>query len=235
MTFIDEDTKLPSTFQIVLYSVAAALFIACGVWAFYRAHTRSHYHRVYVVRFLFPFACLFCSVENMCLASSSYFIRHSQDEASSHPILQGLFVLQAIQVPIYLVTIFELTYLIHKRRSVHFLGMYFDEGRLGRRVQGVFSTPFKSFLARNFIRILSTILFATGIFVNFDILPQLKTVEDLAGKTGWMSVFDTSVPPKLDLIMSLFPVAILVTCSFVLSIALWRLVYLFYFSFILNY
>jgi hypothetical protein len=37
------------------------------------------------------------------------------------------------------------------------------------------------------------------------------------------------------LIMSLFPVAILVTCSFVLSIALWRLVYLFYFSFILNY
>lgn len=137
-------------------------------------------------------------------------------------MLQILFVLQAIQVPIYLVTIFELTYLIHKRRSVHFLGMYFDEGRLGRRVKGVFSTPFKSFIARNFIRALSTLLFATGVIVNFDILPQLVSVGDLAGKTGWYKLFDQGTPLKEDILISLIPMTILVSCSFVLSITLWR-------------
>lgn len=138
-------------------------------------------------------------------------------------MLEVLFVLQAMQVPIYLVTIFELTYLIHKRRSVHFLGMYFDEGRLGKRVKGVFSTPCKSFLARNFIRILSTLLFVIGITVNFNVLPDLVTVGDLAGKTGWWNLFKNkrNLQEALDVVMSLFPTAILIFCSFVLCTTLW--------------
>ena len=128
-----------------------------------------------------------------------------------------------MQVPIYLVTIFELTYLIHKRRSVHFLGMYFDEGRLGKRVKGVFSTPCKSFLARNFIRILSTLLFVTGIIVNFNILPQLVKVGELAGKIGWWQLVrnDLTWREEFDVVMSLLPTVILVVCSFVLCTTLW--------------
>mmetsp|Transcript_4931 Transcript_4931/g.6030 ORF Transcript_4931/g.6030 Transcript_4931/m.6030 type:complete len:347 (+) Transcript_4931:80-1120(+) len=221
MTFIDGQSEAPTILQIVIFSIIAAAFIFCGIWVFYRAHTRRHYHRVYVVRFLFPIASLFCCVENIFLASSDYFIKRSQDSLNLHPMLKALFVLQAVQVPIYLVTIFELTYLIHKRRSVHFLGMYFDEGRLGRRVKGVFSTPFKSFLARNFIRILSTVLFATGIIVNFDILPRTDTVGDLAGKSGWWNVFREEGFAE-NVMISLIPTAILVMCSFVLSTALWR-------------
>lgn len=177
-----------------------------------------------MVRFLFPISCLFCCAENITLALSTYFIEHPQENITRHPILIVLFVVQAIQVPIYLVTIFELTYLIHKRRSVHFLGMYFDEGRLGRRVKGVFSTPFKSFLARNFIRMLSTVLFATGVIVNFDIiLPNIQTVGDLAGKTGWWRLVEPLETNELvSILMSLIPAAILITCSFVLSTALWR-------------
>lgn len=221
MTFIDGQSDAPTTLQIVIYAIMAAVFTVCGIWVFYRSHTRRHYHRVYVVRFLFPIACLLCSVENIFLACSNYFIQHSQDSINKHPMLKALFVLQAVQVPIYLVTIFELTYLIHKRRSVHFLGMYFDEGRLGRRVKGVFSTPFKSFLARNFIRILSTVLFATGIIVNFDILPTTETVGDLTGKSGWWNLIQSDDFVQ-NIFISLIPTAVLIICSFVLSTALWR-------------
>jgi hypothetical protein len=222
MTFIDKDTKPPSPLQIALFSITSFVYMICGLWAFYRAHSRRHYRRVYVIRFLLPINCFFCSVENIYLALSSIFIKNEQESLSLHPLLLILFVLQSIQVPIYLVSIFELTYLIHKRRSVHFLGMYFDEGRLGRTVKGVFSTPFKSFLARNFIRMLSTLLFVIYIIVNFDLLPQLNTVDDLAGKTGWATIFKDSNEPKHDVLLSLIPVSILIFCSFVLSITLWR-------------
>lgn len=224
MTFIDGETQPPTIIQIILYSTVAASFAVCGLWVFYRSHTRRHYARVYVVRFLFPIACLFCCTENIYLSVSGYFIRYALDPLNqeSHPMLQALFVLQAMQVPIFLVTIFELTYLIHKRRSVHFLGMYFDEGRLGRRVKGVFSTPCKSFLARNFIRMLSTLLFVTGVIVNFDVLRRLNTVSDLTGKTGWWQLFDKEAPLQPDVVMSLVPIIILVVCSFVLSTTLWR-------------
>lgn len=91
-------------------------------------------------------------------------------------------------------------------------------------MKGVFSTPFKSFLARNFIRMLSTVLFATGVIVNFDIiLPNIQTVGDLAGKTGWWRLVEPLETNELvSILMSLIPAAILVTCSFVLSTALWR-------------
>lgn len=224
MTFIDAQTQHPTTTQIVFFSVVSLAFILCGVWAFNRAHSRSHYRNVYSVRFLFPLVCLLCCVENIYLALSSILIKNSQESLSLHPLLKVLFVLQAIEVPIYLVTIFELTYLIHKRRSTHFLGMSFDEGRLGRRVQGVFSTPCKSFLARNFIRILSTILCAIGIIVNFDVLPQLQTVDDLAGKAGWFALTNGNGGPRNDVLLSLIPAGILILCSFVLSITLWRYV-----------
>ena len=224
MTFIDGQTQPPNIFQIVLFSILSASFVVCGLWVFYRSHTRRHYARVYVVRFLFPIACFFCATENLYLSSSNYFIAYSLDSLQQHPMLVALFVLQAMQVPIFLVTIFELTYLIHKRRSVHFLGMYFDEGRLGRRVKGVFSTPCKSFLARNLIRMLSTLLFATGIVVNFDVVEfrNVNTVGDLTGKTGWWQLFDEENPFEPAIVMSLIPIAVLVVCSFVLSTTLWR-------------
>mmetsp|Transcript_4670 Transcript_4670/g.5359 ORF Transcript_4670/g.5359 Transcript_4670/m.5359 type:complete len:357 (+) Transcript_4670:214-1284(+) len=223
MTFIDAQTANPTPGQITIYCILVLGFGGLTAWAFIRAHTRAHYHRVYVIRFLFPIVLLFSIIENIFLAASQHFIRHANDNLSDHPALQIMFVLQAMIVPIYLLTIFELTYLIHKRRSVHFMGMYFDEGRLGRRVKGVFSTPFKSFIERNFIRMLSTILFVTGILANFNVLTELTTVGDLAGKTGWFAMIGKRDKPfPWDVFLSLIPALILSVCSFALSIILWR-------------
>ena len=37
-------------------------------------------------------------------------------------------IFRPFEVPILLIVIFEITYLVHKRRSVNFCAMYFDEG-----------------------------------------------------------------------------------------------------------
>jgi hypothetical protein len=143
-----------------------------------------------------------------------------------HGIVKVVFFLQALEAPIYLVTIFELTYLVHKRRSVHFCGMYFDEGRLGRRVQGVFSTPVKSFVFRNLIRFVALVCLVLGIVANFDLLKDRDDLDALAGRTGWWKLWDHEATEhgiySVHVLISLIPTAVLILCSFFLSIALWR-------------
>jgi hypothetical protein len=176
------------------------------------------------VRFLFPLACLFCVIENIALAASGSVIESKMD---NHDALKVVFFLQALEVPIFLVTIFELTYLVHKRRSVHFCGMYFDEGRLGRRVQGVFSTPVKSFVFRNLIRFIALLCLIVGMAANFDIVRNQDELDRLAGRTGWWKLWDhhdgdEAAVYSIHVLMSLIPTVVLIFCSFFLSIALWR-------------
>ena len=226
MTFIDNAAEKPPTLQIVLFSLLSVIFLFTAIDAFYRTNTRRQYHRLYSVRFLFPLACIFCLLENVALAGSGAIIDKQMDD---YGLLKVVFVLQATQVPIYLVTIFELTYLVHKRRSVHFCGMFFDEGRLGRRVQGVFSTPVKSFVFRHLIRFIALICLITGILANLDLLRERDTNDELAGRTGWWKLWDrektTHIVYSVHVLMSLIPTAILIFCSFFLSIALWRYVH----------
>lgn len=223
MTFIDNDSEKPTTLQIILFSLLSFAFLLSAIHAFYRTSTRRHYHRLYTVRFLFPLACITCFLENIALAASGPIIDRQQDD---HPLLKIIFVLQATQIPIYLVTIFELTYLVHKRRSVHFCGMFFDEGRLGRRIQGVFGTPVKSFIFRNLIRFVALLCLITGICANLDLLRDKLQTDELAGRTGWWKLWDREktidAVYSIHVLMSLIPTAILLFCSFFLSIALWR-------------
>lgn len=225
MTFIDNSAEKPTTFQILLFAVLSVLYLLSSIHAFYRTNTRRHYHRLYSVRFLFPIACLFCAIENIALAASGSIIQARMDNNGA---VKVVFLLQALEVPIYLVTIFELTYLVHKRRSVHFCGMYFDEGRLGRRVQGVFSTPVKSFVFRNLIRFLALVCLVLGIAANFDLLKDFDELDRLAGRTGWWKLWDDEATEiemfSVHVLMSLIPTAVLIFCSFFLSIALWRYV-----------
>lgn len=223
MTFIDNSAEKPTIFQIVLFGILTLFFVLAALHAFYISNTRRHYHRLYSVRFLFPLACLFCAIENISLAASGPIIDARMDH---HALLKIVFFVQTTEVPFYLVTIFELTYLVHKRRSVHFCGMYFDEGRLGRRVQGVFSTPVKSFVFRNLIRFVALLCWILGIAANFDILRQTDEVDRLAGRTGWWKLWDHESTEEeiysLHVLMSLIPTVVLIFCSFFLSIALWR-------------
>lgn len=77
---------------------------------------------------------------------------------------------------------FEITYLVHKRRSVNFCGIQFDEGR---RIK----TTIKSWLLRNFVGIVAGCLAAIGVCVNFDLV-QVRHIDPDAGNTSWLDLFD---------------------------------------------
>jgi len=112
--------------------------------------------------------------------------------------------------------IFELTYLVHKRRSVNFCGMYFDEGA---RVE---STAYTGWVLRNSIRALSTILAVLGLMVNFDVIQRNTEVDKLAGTAGWWSLSFDDLDGQLPLLLSLIPELVLIIVAFYLSIMLWR-------------
>jgi hypothetical protein len=56
-------------------------------------------------------------------------------------------------IPILLDVLYEVCYLVHKRRSVNFFGLEFDQGH---RVK-ILSSTTRSFVLRNFIRVLSSL------------------------------------------------------------------------------
>jgi hypothetical protein len=244
MTFIDNSGDVPTPAFISLYAITAVLYLFCAFYSFYRSNTHRHYSSLCSIRILFPLANLSCAIENITLAASGKII---ENELDSHELLKVVFVLHALQVPIFLITIFELTYLVHKRRSVHFCGMFFDEGRLvlGRlrananvdtdtdaptdiqfrpRLHGVFSTPVKSFFFRNIIRFIAILCWIIGTLANLDLLRDGDPEDELAGRTGWWNLWETKGNRvwTVHILMSLVPTAVLLVCSFFLSITLWR-------------
>lgn len=208
----------PSVGIVIGFSILCAVAFLCSVRAFYLGKTRSHYGNFVSARYLFPLNCLIMSIENAALAASGRFYTDTVEE---NKLVQAVFAMQAMEAPILLIVAFELTYLVHKRRSVNFCGMYFDEGR---RVNKTITTPIKSFLLRNLIRILAIFLFAMGIVGNFDLTGELTTVNELAGRAGWWSLVKDPRPwdEKWPLLLSLLPTAVLALCSFYFSFLLWR-------------
>mmetsp|Transcript_15052 Transcript_15052/g.30623 ORF Transcript_15052/g.30623 Transcript_15052/m.30623 type:complete len:484 (-) Transcript_15052:273-1724(-) len=222
MTFIDITGGRPSGGLIAGYSLLTVYSLALAVWAVYLGGKRLHYRSFVSVRVLFPLALLILALENASLASSGRLYDNLiSDEAGNnfdhYVFIDFVFVVQTFEVPILLIVIFELTYLVHKRRSVNFCGMYFDEGR---RVD---NTAVMSCMLRNSIRTLAFVLLVMGLMVNFDKVFGAP-VDELAGRAGWWPLFqdDASWDEKVHLLLSLIPTAILALVSFYLSIMLWR-------------
>jgi hypothetical protein len=142
-----------------------------------------------------------------CIIVGAY--SHSHFCSSLFVIYHGT---RTFEVPILLIVVFEITYLVHKRRSVNFCGMYFDEG------VRVNNTAFMSFMLRNSIRTLAAVLLVMGLIVNFNLL---IVQEPLAGKAGWTSLAEEDWQ-NIHLLLSLIPTAVLTLVSFYLSIILWR-------------
>lgn len=189
MTFIDVSQGRPSTALIAGYSILCIVSVLCAYWAVNLGRTRLHYRSFFSVRVLFPLALFILALENATLASSGILydklLSTPEDENYEDGFLfiKAVFVLQTFIVPILLITMFEITYLVHKRRSVNFCGMYFDEGvRLN-------NTAFMSFMLRNSIRTLAVVLLIMGLIVNFDLVQSGdKFVDELAGRAGWWAL-----------------------------------------------
>ena len=137
------------------------------------------------MRVLFPFALFILALENAALAASGLVYDDLIEQGENYndrPFFKAIFVLQPFIVPILLIVIFELTYLVHKRRSVNFCGMYFDEGV---RVK---NTAIMGCMLRNSIRTLATVLLVMGLIVNFDLIYGDSPPDDLAGRAGWWAL-----------------------------------------------
>ncbi|KAL3797846.1 hypothetical protein HJC23_006884 [Cyclotella cryptica] len=222
MTFIDMTGGAPSPGLIAGYSILSVVSLACTGWAVHLGRTRLHYHSFFSVRVLFPLALFILTLENIALALSGLIYKDLENDGvdnnyDSNLFMKAIFILQPFEVPILLVVMFELTYLVHKRRSVNFCGMYFDEGRR------VYNTAVMSCMLRNSIRSLATLLLIMGLLVNLDVHRD-GAAETLAGRAGWFTFFtiEGSAYDKIHLLLSLIPVAVLVLVCFYLSVMLWR-------------
>lgn len=301
---------------VVTYLVLAIIDLIMFYKAFLLANTKSHFQRVWTVRFLFPFVCLVMCLESTINAIYPFLITPDDEdygyqneileefgfnntnnetdvvEDGSSPLgrlLEGIFsasnitdsdtnatlgtvhqdinifenvsvtddmnstivnelyeeddvhseqnhnlatlnqalpdsivikvtlALITTQVPILLLTSFELCYLIHKRRSVNFCGIWFEQGQ---RVP----TMIASFVLRNMFRFLSLTLMVMGLSVNFRLGFSVDEIDPEAGRIGWHSFITEGQNPteNLHLFLSLLPTAVLVLCSFYLSGVLWR-------------
>jgi len=223
MTFIDITGSDPSPGLIAGYSILSAVSLVCTAWAIYLGRSRLHYHSSFSVRILFPVALALLTLENIALAISGLVYEKLETDGEdnnydSYLFMKAIFVLQPFEVPLLLVVVFELTYLVHKSRSVNFCGMDFDEGRR------LHNTAAISCMMRNSIRSLATVLLIVGLIVNLDVIQDDSTIDALVGRAGWHSFFtmEANVKAKMHLLLSLLPVAVLVLVSFYLSIMLWR-------------
>lgn len=162
---------------------------------------------------MFPFSCLVFAAENvlLCLDGESFY-----SSVAARTCLDAVYALHTCLVPVWLVHSFEICYLIHKKRSVNWCGIYFDEGH---RVK----TNLKSFLLRNCIGILAIILLSLGVVVNFDLIKD-DEIDVLAGKVGWHDLVksDRSNDFKLHLFLSLLPMGALFITNLFLSISMWK-------------
>eukprot|EP00521_Asterionellopsis_glacialis_P006376 CAMPEP_0195283806 /NCGR_PEP_ID=MMETSP0707-20130614/2229_1 /TAXON_ID=33640 /ORGANISM="Asterionellopsis glacialis, Strain CCMP134" /LENGTH=299 /DNA_ID=CAMNT_0040343041 /DNA_START=492 /DNA_END=1391 /DNA_ORIENTATION=+ len=123
-------------------------------------------------------------------------------------------VLEATLVPSLLISFFEITYLVHKTRSVQFCGIYEGHSRS--------KNPVRTFLLKSCIRIVAIILLALGLMVNFSLAVTKES--NKAGLAGWWTLLNTIKEDNWDihLFLALIPPAILGLCSSYFSTALWR-------------
>ena len=171
---------------------------------------------VKAIRILFPLANLSCAIENFTLAASGKIIENS------HELLRVVFVLHAVQVPIFLITIFELTYFSTQTPLGAFLRHVLGRLRANAnvdtdadaptyiqfrpRLHGVFSTPVKSFFYRNIIRFIAILCWIVGTLANLDLLR-----DESAGRMGWWNLWETKGERvwTVHILMSLVPTAVL--------------------------
>eukprot|EP00978_Attheya_sp_CCMP212_P047277 scaffold421291_cov54-Attheya_sp.AAC.2 len=217
LTFIDPEADPPTPGQVGAYAFLAVVSVMCFWISLAVGNAKKHYKRMVSVRVFFPLVCLVAAMEQGTLVSSG---RYYQTNVDDDRWLKFLYVMRSTVAPSLLILMFELTYMVHKGRSVNFCGIFFDEGR---RINEIITTPMISFCLRNLIRCVAVVLLAIGIVVNLDLMQDVSH-DSLAGRTGWIGLFQDDRPweEKTHIYLSLLPMAVLCGCSFYLSLILWR-------------
>jgi len=218
MGFIDRDK--PNTAMISGFTILCLISVVTTAIAAYFGATRNHYRSHWSIQFFFPiFVCFMSSVENFMMA-----IFHEDPIQGEEPFKNAFFtifyILHAMMAPSMLLTTFDLCYLVHKRRSVKFCCISFDNR--GHRI----ANNAISCMWRNAIRALSTVLCATGIAVNLGLLTRINSsyTDDEAGTIGWAELLGNGIENanRPQVFYDLLPWGVVSICNLYLTFTLWR-------------
>mmetsp|Transcript_18252 Transcript_18252/g.25956 ORF Transcript_18252/g.25956 Transcript_18252/m.25956 type:complete len:387 (+) Transcript_18252:35-1195(+) len=191
----------------VIFAMLAALFLLTAAVTVKITHAQSHYKQSIVLAYLFPLCSVILAIITTML-SISY-----TNYVFQLPGQIFINLLQPFAVPILLDVLYETCYLVHKRRSVNFFGLEFDQGH---RVK-ILNSRTRSFVLRNFIRAIALCLLAIGILSNMELLSSTTTKDYTE---GWMGLYPWV--GQIWLLISLTPYFCLFVIGFYLSILLWR-------------
>lgn len=117
-------------------------------------------------------------------------------------------VVHAFIIPLFLVLFFEVAYTVHKRRSVNFCGITFDEGH--RR-----SFTVASFFVRHSTHFIAVLLIVVNLIVNFNVP---KNESGRAGRAGYHELDES----EDHLIFGIIPSVVLSLYVIYFTVVLWR-------------
>ncbi|CAM9808589.1 unnamed protein product [Chrysoparadoxa australica] len=182
------------TSLFILFAVTAALAFAPAMW-FVRVMED------FIAAVLVPPLCVILCYE--------YFILALGDTISTdNPAVQVAKTTHALVVPLFLASLFEMAYDVHKKRSVKFFCIVFDQGH---RID----TEPCSWLARNFVRLLSLALTVLGILVYYGVIG----CDVQSGTTGFIGVDSAS---SLQVVLALVPTTVMAVVALFISVYMWK-------------
>lgn len=196
MTFIGEET---APHEVAIFAVLASLSFVNMCADIYFVHRGAAQLIGGMLTSLPLCACLV--IENVVLAVG--------DEVDEHGGVAGFAkVVHALIIPLFLVLFFEVAYEVHKRRSVNFCGIIFDEGH--RR-----SFTFSSFFVRHSTHFIAVLLIAVNLIVNFNAL------ENESGRAGMVGYHELDESEE-HLIFGIIPSVVLSLYVLYVTVVLWR-------------
>ena len=209
MTFLDSgdgstvNDTTGFTLAYAILSVASFICVAQGIWE----TSRKHYlYDRYSLKILFPWASFVQSLENATIAYDV------SGETVNKSWASIIYALQATVPASLLLSTFDVTYSIHKTRSILFCGIVDGHTRS--------KNPRISMLLKMAMRLVSLCLIGVGIAVNFDLV---KPNNPLAGRVGWYYlVTEPWAPDSLHVLLGILPSGTSSMASFYFSVALWR-------------
>jgi hypothetical protein len=209
LTFLDpDDGPSPNDtagfiLAFSILSVASFISVFQGLWE----TSRTHYlYDRYSLKILFPWASFVQCIENATLAY----------DVSGTEIASGwayiVYFLQATVPPALFLSTFDVTYSIHKTRSIAFCGIVDGHTRTKNPRVVKFLKWATRFIALG--------LLAIGIVVNFNLVTPTNP---LAGRVGWhYIVTEPWIDASLHVLLGVLPIGIASLASFYFSAALWR-------------
>jgi len=209
MTFLDADDgstandTLGFTLAFSILSLASFISVAQGLWETSRRH---YLYDRSSTKILFPWASFVQCLENATLAY----------DVSGGRVVNGwayiIYALQATVPASLLLSTFDVTYSIHKTRSIQFCGIVDGHTRS--------NNPRVAMLLKMAMRCVAIGLMAIGIVANFDLI---QPTNDLAGRVGWYYlVTEPWTDESLHVLLGVLPIGIASLASFYFSTALWR-------------